>query len=155
MFLGMAVQVQRRGVSRCASTGWDLSRSYMLGPRDSQRAGTYFPLCHSPRVVSVHCSWTCEKFHSYEKYTLRLVPPGRRGTALRPGVHSTCARDRLALGGRIRTVGGCRGCRLGGGAVLKVPLSVKGAPHYHRGDRMLENQLLLVVRFQYHRVLVE
>ena len=39
--------------------------------------------------------------------------------------------------------------------MLKVPFGMKGATHHHGGYRVLENQLLLVVGFQYHRILVE
>ena len=123
MFFGMGMQIGGGSVSRDASAGWNFSRRCLPDSGRGRSIGIGFPVGCSPLPVAF-CRRAREECHSYQKHTLRLVPAGRQGTAIRPGVHSNRASDRLLLGRHIRALTGRMGRWLRSGAVLEVPLSV-------------------------------
>src|SRR5271157_6196960 len=71
-FFGVDVQVCCRGIARYARAGRDLPGRRLPNPGSYRRIGP-FPICRGLRLlVALGCR--PREFHSYEKYTLRLVP---------------------------------------------------------------------------------
>ena len=90
-FFRVAVQVSGGGV--CVRR----ERRQALFPEGSRRSpavadasASASPVRNRPCVFLTLSRRPCEQFHSYQKHAFRLVPTGWPGTAIRPGVHSTC-----------------------------------------------------------------
>src|SRR5271169_835468 len=99
---------------------------------------------------------TRQEFHANEEDSFGFAPASAPGAIVRSGIHPTSVRNTLALRSRGRgRVCRCGG-RLCGSPGLHVALDkVRWTRHYHRGNRVLEDQLLLVVGVQNHRILIE
>ena len=97
-----------------------------------------------------------QELDAYQEHAFGTISLASPGVVVASGAHPTSLRDMSALcamrsSGRNRRRSGVTSA-----PGLGMPISsVRRARHHYRGNRMLENQLLLVVRIQDHRILVE